>query len=288
MTSTDNNQEIELAAQAVRRARAVIISAGAGMGVDSGLPDFRGPEGFWRAYPPYRELGLCFEEMADPRWFHEDPELAWGFYGHRLNLYRRTVPHPGFAILKRWAEGKPDGGFVYTSNVDGQFQKAGFEAHRIVEIHGSIHRVQCLGRCSRLPFPADGIEVEVDETTFRAKKPLPKCQFCFGPVRPNILMFGDGGWNSGPTHEQNALLQIWLRGAKGPYVIIECGAGTAIPSVRWFSETQMRTRESVLIRINPRETQGPEQFSEREPGLPGFIGIESGALAALEAIDRLL
>jgi NAD-dependent SIR2 family protein deacetylase len=226
--------------------------------------------------------------MTDPQWFHEDPELAWGFYEHRLNLYRRTVPHPGFAILKRWAEGKPDGGFVYTSNVDGQFQKAGFEAHRIVEIHGSIHRVQCLGRCSRLPFPADGIEVEVDETTFRAKKPLPKCQFCFGPVRPNILMFGDGGWNSGPTHEQNALLQIWLRGAKGPYVIIECGAGTAIPSVRWFSETQMRTRESVLIRINPRETQGPEQFSEREPGFPGFIGIESGALAALEAIDRLL
>lgn len=47
------------------------------MGVDSGLPDFRGPEGFWRAYPPYRELGLRFAEIADPVHFAVDPELAW-------------------------------------------------------------------------------------------------------------------------------------------------------------------------------------------------------------------
>lgn len=52
------------------------MCAGAGMGVDSGLPDFRGPEGFWRAYPPYRRLGLRFEEIADPEHFDADPELA--------------------------------------------------------------------------------------------------------------------------------------------------------------------------------------------------------------------
>ena len=52
------------------------------MGVDSGLPDFRGDRGFWKAYPPYAKLGLHFAEMANPRWFDSDPELAWGFYGH--------------------------------------------------------------------------------------------------------------------------------------------------------------------------------------------------------------
>lgn len=290
MTGTDNNREIELAAQAVRRARAVVITAGAGMGVDSGLPDFRGPEGFWRAYPPYRELGLSFEEMADPRWFEEDPELAWGFYGHRLGLYRKTEPHHGFAVLKKWADARPGGGFVLTSNVDGQFQKAGFDPDRIVEIHGSIHRVQCLGRCQREPFPADGIEVDVDPSTFRARPPLPKCPYCRRELRPNILMFGDGGWQDLPARRQRERLETWRRGTTtpGPFVIVECGAGTAIPSVRWFSETQMQSKDSVLIRINPREAHGPAGVPEREPGLPAFIGIASGALAALEAIDRLL
>ena len=89
--------------QSDRRSEAILIGAGAGMGVDSGLPDFRGDQGFWRAYPPYERMGLNFVSLANPRWFTEDPTLAWGFYGHRMELYRRTTPHPGFAILRAWA-----------------------------------------------------------------------------------------------------------------------------------------------------------------------------------------
>jgi len=74
------------------------------MGVDSGLPDFRGNQGFWKAYPPLERLGISFVSMADPVWFTRDPELAWGFYGHRLGLYRATEPHAGFAVLKRWGQ----------------------------------------------------------------------------------------------------------------------------------------------------------------------------------------
>ncbi len=86
-------EEISQAASTIESARAVMITAGAGMGVDSGLPDFRGNEGFWRAYPPMKKLGISFVEMANPQWFRADPELAWGFYGHRLNLYWETAPH---------------------------------------------------------------------------------------------------------------------------------------------------------------------------------------------------
>ncbi len=96
------DSSLSLAARAVDEAEALVITAGAGMGVDSGLPDFRGPEGFWQAYPAFRDLGLRFEQLANPEWFFEDPALAWGFYGHRLNLYRRTVPHEGFATLLGW------------------------------------------------------------------------------------------------------------------------------------------------------------------------------------------
>ena len=77
---------LEHAAEAIRNADALLIGAGAGMGVDSGLPDFRVPEGFWKAYPPFR--GRRFFDLSTPHWFQTDPVLAWGFFGHRLNLSR--------------------------------------------------------------------------------------------------------------------------------------------------------------------------------------------------------
>ena len=81
----DEMDSIECAALAIRNASSMVITAGAGMGVDSGLPDFRGDEGFWAYYPSL--YGHSFADMANPKWFEEDPYLAWGFYGHRQNLY---------------------------------------------------------------------------------------------------------------------------------------------------------------------------------------------------------
>jgi len=117
------------------------------MGVDSGLPDFRGDRGFWKAYPPFERLGVSFVDMANPTWFVRDPELAWGFYGHRLQLYRDTAPHRGFSILDRWAENLAHRCFVFTSNVDGHFQRAGFKRERVIECHGSIAHLQCTEPC---------------------------------------------------------------------------------------------------------------------------------------------
>src|SRR5437870_5988590 len=146
--------ELQRAAEAIAAADALLIGAGAGMGVDSGLPDFRGDKGFWKAYPPYEKLGLDFISLANPRWFRDDPTLAWGFYGHRLNLYRSTTPHPGFQILKGWAERMPRNGFIYTSNVDGHFQRAGFSAGGILEVHGALDFMQCTRDCGAGVFPA--------------------------------------------------------------------------------------------------------------------------------------
>ncbi len=87
------------AAAELRRAGALVVTAGAGMGIDSGLPDFRGDRGFWMAYPPYEKLGLSFADAANPAHFDGDPQFGWGFYGHRTNLYRSTIPHAGFGIL---------------------------------------------------------------------------------------------------------------------------------------------------------------------------------------------
>ena len=193
----DNRHDdlLERAARAIRSSEAILIGAGAGMGVDSGLPDFRGGQGFWKAYPPYAELGLDFVSLANPRWFASDPELAWGFYGHRLMLYRETEPHQGFTILHRWMSRMPHGGFVYTSNVDGHFQKAGFSPEQVYEVHGTIGAMQCLRECGVGIFSADPYSLEVDHRDDARSSPLPQCPKCGDLARPNILMFGDWGWD---------------------------------------------------------------------------------------------
>jgi len=244
---TDN---IEKAAQCIDKADALLITAGAGMGVDSGLPDFRGNEGFWKAYPPIAELGITFYEMANPEWFREDPHLAWGFYGHRLNLYRDTVPHNGFHLLMDIASTKKYGYFVFTSNVDGQFQMAGFNDEFVEECHGSIHHLQCAGPCCESIWLADDIHVDVDEQTFRAGEPLPSCIHCGSVARPNILMFGDWGWLWGRSQEQTFRFNQWLNSVPDrKLAIIEVGAGTAVPTVRIKSDYIAKAK----IRINPRE-----------------------------------
>ena len=91
--------EIKNAALAIKEAKYMLITAGAGMGVDSGLPDFRGNEGFWRAYPIAKKLGLNFQALANPKWFDINSGLAWAFYGHRLNMYKEGKLKKGDIML---------------------------------------------------------------------------------------------------------------------------------------------------------------------------------------------
>jgi NAD-dependent SIR2 family protein deacetylase len=262
------------AAALLRAADGLLIGAGAGIGVDSGLPDFRGDHGFWRAYPPLAALGVRFVEIANPRSFAAHPELAWGFYGHRLALYRATVPHAGFAILRDIGARLPHGAFVFTSNVDGQFQRAGFGDDRVVECHGSIHHLQCTRPCGPAIWAADGVDPVIDPASCLMCAPLPRCPHCGQLARPNILMFGDGRWLDARTDDQYARLDRWRAGVRN-LVVVELGAGTDVPSVRRLCEAQ----DAPLIRINPREPHVA-------PGTG--VGIALGALDALVALKKLL
>lgn len=273
--SISQDEQLKKAAGWLREADGLLITAGAGMGVDSGLPDFRGQEGFWRAYPALRHQGLSFEDMADPARFKGHPELAWGFYGHRLKLYRETVPHEGFAILRRWAQRMSHGAFVFTSNVDGQFQKAGFPEHRVHECHGSIHALQCLATCTDDTWSATDFHPLVNETTSELESPMPRCSRCGALARPNILMFGDWGWVGLPYEKQQQRLAAWISSVSKP-VVVEVGAGNALPTVRRFSE---RFSAQRLIRINLRESNTNPDHG---------VGLEGAAAATLKMLDAQL
>lgn len=269
----------DYAASIIREAETFVITAGAGMGVDSGLPDFRGDKGFWNAYPAYSRLGLSFSDCANPHHFSDDPAFGWGFYGHRTNLYRDTAPHAGFDIIKKWIERQGGDYFVVTSNVDGQFQKAGYADDRILEVHGSIHWLQCQKPCCTSIWQNDEV-VLVDENTMRARYTLPRCPECGDVSRPNILMFGDWSWLPDRTHIQEHAFDKFLKANANRHIaVIEIGAGNAIPTIRAASERiGWNFENATVIRINPRE---PEIKAPH-------ISVPCGALEGLQGIDALL
>lgn len=250
MSEAPGNFDADFArcASLIAAADGLLITAGAGLGVDSGLPDFRGSEGMWRAYPALGRARMHFQDIACPDAFRDHPRLAWGFYGHRLKLYRETSPGPSFAILQAIAACMPEGAQVFTSNVDGHFQSAGYNPERVAECHGSIHYLQCLNGCMGDVWSAESFQPEVDEAACELVSPFPECPWCGELARPNILMFGDAGWIDDRTRAQLSRFAAW-RGRVERLVVIEIGAGLAIPSVRRFGEQQ----GVPIIRINPRD-----------------------------------
>lgn len=247
------------------------------MGVDSGLPDFRGDHGFWNAYPMYARLGFSFVDCANPDHFEQDPPFGWGFYGHRTNLYRETTPHEGFNIIKRWIAQNSADYFVVTSNVDGQFQKSGYADDHVLEVHGSIHHLQCCTPCCRTIWDNNEL-IPVNLDTMRARN-VPRCKFCRAVSRPNILMFGDSSWLSDRSSEQGGRYKSFCDANRGKrVVVIEMGAGKAIPTIRYTSERLGEKPDTTVIRINPREA---EIYAPH-------ISLEFGALEGLQKIDALM
>ncbi len=270
-------ERFEQAAAALQNAHALVITAGAGMGVDSGLPDFRGERGFWNAYPMYERLGISFVGAANPAHFDRDPAFGWGFYGHRTNLYRETLPHAGFSLLLDWCGRFGLDWFVVTSNVDGQFQKAGFDGESVLEVHGSIHFLQCTKPCSEAIWE-NNETITVDFATMRARQ-VPKCLSCGATARPNILMFGDWSWISDRTAGQERRFDEFITDHRHHcLVVIEMGAGRAIPTIRNTSEQLGRRHGATVVRINPREGEIA----------PPHISLPCGALEGLAGIERAL
>ncbi|HEY8036174.1 MAG TPA: Sir2 family NAD-dependent protein deacetylase [Methylobacter sp.] len=269
------NLTLQQAATAIVAAESILITAGAGMGVDSGLPDFRGQQGFWKLHPPYVAAGLSFSDLANPIWFQRNPARAWGFYGYRYQRYQQTNPHPGFAILKRWQDNAHQQGFVVTSNVDGQFQKAGFSEERIYECHGAIRYLQCSASCKNEVWTDPELSFDIEPQQLLATGNLPRCPHCGELARPNVLMFGDRNWLSSRSDQQRQRFYAWKSAMTNKKVVtIELGAGSSVGGIRCMGASMPGT----LIRINPRETQGP----------PGTISLAMGALEALQAIDAVI
>eukprot|EP00993_Chasmostoma_nieuportense_P002478 NODE_3270_length_999_cov_53.560780_g3124_i0.p1 GENE.NODE_3270_length_999_cov_53.560780_g3124_i0~~NODE_3270_length_999_cov_53.560780_g3124_i0.p1 ORF type:complete len:309 (+),score=42.22 NODE_3270_length_999_cov_53.560780_g3124_i0:30-956(+) len=272
---------LTMAAKAILKAQALLIVTGAGMGVDSGVPDFRGSQSFWKNldHPEIK----CYEDMSDVSWFHKDPLLAWGLNSHQMTAYRQAALHQGFPVLLELTRFLPNY-FCWTTNIDGMLQRAGLEHVR--ENHGSIHRLQCLRgyQCKNSENRGDAWEATLDlpyDAQYRASAALPSCRVCGGLARPNVWFCKDSGYI--PWSESCRMgdkYAEWRGRLTSDLVVIEMGAGLTIPSARVEAE-DMAESHGTLIRINPTDCRIPR----------GAIGIKAGAeegLLALRAEVRRL
>lgn len=246
----------------IYNADAVLILAGAGFSADSGLPTFRGTEGFWNAYPPLR--GRAFSQVSSPDMQFSSPQLFQGFYLHRLKMYRETAPHAGYRKLLGFLDAIGKDHFVVTTNVDGHFLSSGFDKSKVYEIHGSIHSWQCSRyTCEAAVFDApDSTEFTVSENLIPSREI--KCPTCGESARPNILMFNDFEFSGERIDEQEKRFRAWrasIEFGNKNVVVLEIGAGKGVPTLRYLHNSFLASSSNNIgFRVN---TDPEESFVHR-------------------------
>jgi NAD-dependent deacetylase len=152
----------------VSRAKKVVAFTGAGISVESGIPDFRGPSGLWEKFDPM--------EYATIEAFHADPKKVWGMLKEMAALLDRSRPNPAHRALARLEEmGRLSS--VITQNIDALHQEAG--SRRVIEFHGTSRSLVCV-LCGRNYVRR---QVKLD--------PLPPRCACSGVLKPEFIFFGE-------------------------------------------------------------------------------------------------
>lgn len=167
---------VEEVADRIAGARRVVVLTGAGVSTASGIPDFRGPEGIWTQRPGSERLFSLEAYLAEPEVRREVWQL-------RLDNPAFTVgPNPAHRALAAFETlGRVH--LLVTQNIDGLHQAGGSDPGRVVEIHGTIHQVECLS-CRGIVDAGPVLEL------VRAGDPDPRCQVCGGLQKSATISFG--------------------------------------------------------------------------------------------------
>jgi NAD-dependent deacetylase len=257
-----------LTEEAVAEGGLVLVLTGAGVSAASGIPTFRGPEGYWtvgsRVYRP--------EELATRAMFARDPDEVWSWYLHRLGVCRAAEPnaaHHAVADLEAVLE---DGFQLITQNVDGLHLRAGSSRERTFEVHGAIDRMRCAAACDTAltPVPA-GVGLPASGEPLAApSRELLRCPACGGAARPHVLWFDES------YDEVLYRFHSSLEAASRASLLLTVGTSAATNLPNQVVEGAVRGG-AVLIDINPQRNP----FGDLAERLP------RGAQVPLPAVDAL-
>ncbi len=236
---------IETCARLIDRASRVLILTSAGMSADSNIPTFRDKDGYWRNFPPFRKKGLEAQDLASPWAFRNELPHAWAFYEWRRRNADENTPHSGYTILNRWMADQFTEAFVHTTNTDGYHIRSGTPADQVMEVHGSMWRLQCLEACTfdfweELSVPL----CDLDLDTMKASD-YPLCPNCSSIARPHILMFGDSDYVGHPEQESN--FRTFLQ--SGVDLVFLVGSSGGVPTNDYIA-LQFKNGNVPVININ--------------------------------------
>lgn len=175
--ATAGTESLERARGIVGASERIVVLTGAGISTDSGIPDFRGPDGVWTRNPEAEKYSTIHYYLADP-------ELRRRAWQHRLaNPAWAAEPNPGHrALVDLERTGRLH--LLVTQNIDGLHQRAGSTPDLVVEMHGSIHRAHCVG-CG-WQGPMDPVLDRI-----RAGEADPPCDLCGGILKSTTVFFGE-------------------------------------------------------------------------------------------------
>ena len=227
----------------------VLWLTGAGISAESGIPTFRGKEGYWkvgsRNYQP--------EEMATRAAFQEMPEEVWAWYLYRRGVCRAAEPNAAHRAL---AGAEPRGGdrfLLVTQTVDGLHLRAGNTLDRTYQIHGNIDFMRCSREClpAPLPMPA-GVDIAWDKGRPITERELGalKCPSCGALGRPHVLWFDES------YDEPNFRFQSSIDAARHASLVVVVGT-TGATSLPMHIGTIAAQRGVPMIVVNPE----PNPFS---------------------------
>jgi NAD-dependent deacetylase len=202
----------------------VVVLTGAGISAESGVPTFRGPEGFWGKYKP--------EDLATPEAFAAHPEIVWQWYLHRRQSIAKVNPNAGHFALVELERHLTNGFTLITQNVDNLHRLAG--SINLVELHGNIFVNRC-NDCQE-HFPDDQLNL--------SQSP-PQCPECKGTIRPGVVWFGENlpapAINEAFQKTQEATLFLSI----GTSTLVYPAAGLPLLALE---------NGALLIEINPEPT----------------------------------
>jgi NAD-dependent deacetylase len=223
----------------LRSASSVVVLTGAGISAESNIPTFRDAQtGLWAKYSP--------EELATPQAFRRNPRLVWEWYAWRRELCSKAAPNPGHLALAQletyftqhatdttsptslWDTPRFT---LITQNVDGLHQQAG--SQNVIELHGNINRTKCFEENTIIEAWAQGDEVP------------PPCPHCGGPLRPDVVWFGE-------TLPQPAL-DAALAAAHTCDLFLSIGTSALVQPAASLPYYALQSN-AILVEINPEET----------------------------------
>ena len=227
----------------------VLVLTGAGVSAESGIPTFRGKDGYWRNLDPTK--------LATPEAFARDPQLVWDWYRERRRRIRTARPNAAHKAIARLAE-CTDEFLLVTQNVDDLHVSAGMAAEKMVQIHGDIF----VTRCSRCEFDQRDYGQEHEH---EHEVGIPRCSKCSAFMRPGVVWFGE----QLPRNELERV-EDFLGGGACDAVIVAGTTATFGYIIEWALRASRDGGE--LIEVNPEETP-LSQFATRLVREPAAVAL---------------